>query len=181
MPLDPEERRLIDELFVKLAEVERKSPPRDPDAEALIERQVRGLPGAAYLMSQTIIVQERALENAQARIAELESAASGSRSGGLFGGSRRRAPPSAAPARAPGGPWGQRRGGGGFLAGAAQTAAGVAGGVVLGSLLLGAFGGDEAEAALPDDGGADAGIEDAGADVGGDDFGGGDFGDFGDF
>jgi hypothetical protein len=40
------------------------------------------------------------------------------------------------------------RGGGGFLAGAAQTAMGVAGGVLLGNMIAGAFsGGDEAKAA----------------------------------
>jgi hypothetical protein len=45
------------------------------------------------------------------------------------------------------------RGGGGFLAGAAQTAMGVAGGMMLGSMLTGAFGSDAsatAATATPD-------------------------------
>ncbi len=40
----------------------------------------------------------------------------------------------------------QQRGGSGFLAGAAQTAMGVAGGMMLGNMLAGAFGGDDAKA-----------------------------------
>jgi hypothetical protein len=53
------------------------------------------------------------------------------------------------------GPWAQRQGGG-FLQTAAATAAGVAGGMVVGSLLMNAFGGGAAEAAQPD-AAADAG------------------------
>ena len=70
-------------------------------------------------MAQTIIVQEQALNDAQARIDELESS----------GVCERR--PSWRPRMR--GPWDNRAGrmaGGGFLAGAAQTAMGVAGGVL---------------------------------------------------
>lgn len=50
--------------------------------------------------------------------------------------------------QAPAGPWGgaQQRPGGGFLQTAMATAAGVAGGVVLGNVLMNAFGGDKAAA-----------------------------------
>jgi hypothetical protein len=61
--------------------------------------------------------------------------------------------------------------GGGFLAGAAQTAMGVAGGVLLGNMLAGAFsGGDEAKAA---DAGQAEPQQAAAEDIGdaGDDFG----------
>lgn len=91
--------------------------------------------------------------------------------GGLFGGSGKPAPqpsyPSAAPSPAmpAGSPWGrppaatpaygdprvagyaqQPRAGGGFMAGAMQTAAGVAGGMLIGSALSSMFSGGEAMA-----------------------------------
>jgi hypothetical protein len=50
-------------------------------------------------------------------------------------------------------PMGQPQGGG-FLAGAAQTAMGVAGGLLIGNMIMGAFEGDEAaaeEAPIEDD------------------------------
>jgi len=196
-----DDRTVIDDLFARLAEAERRSPPRDRDAEAHIRQRIAEQPGAPYYMAQTLVVQRQALEAAQARIAELERQVSqrqGGLLGGLFGHSAPRRPrrvPS--PARrvggyghdAPagpwsgGGPWGARAGGGGFLAGAAQTALGVAGGVLLADMIGDVFGG-EAYAAEAGDYGADyaGGDMDAGGDLGGDaggDFGGGDFG--GDF
>ena len=103
-------------------------------------------------MAQAIVAQERALEAAQARIAELEERASAPQSSagflsGLFGVPSGATPRDAGPRRSrpstTDGPWGTSggqaqpygRGGGGFLAGAAQTAVGVAGGVMLGSFL----------------------------------------------
>ncbi|MGD9740729.1 MAG: DUF2076 domain-containing protein [Bauldia sp.] len=175
--MDHNDRQAIDGLFRKLAEVEGRTGPRDPEAEALIRQRVAEQPSSAYYMAQTIVVQEQALAAAQDRIQQLEY--SGNRGGGLFGGlfgGGSRPPP--VPSRNvrnqgygyndPG--YGRGGGGGGFLAGAAQTAVGVAGGVLLANLITGAFSGDEGAGA--DDGG------DAGGDMGGD-FGGGDFG--GDF
>lgn len=123
-----------------------------------------------YYMARTIVMQEQALYNVQARIEELERELASRPAGGggflssLFGGRRPQMPPQPrpdnmqgyppgtvnAPAR-PGAPWGAagtapegaQPGRGGFLAGAAQTAMGVAGGVMLGS----AFGGSQATAA----------------------------------
>lgn len=152
--MDAEERRVIEELFGKLAEVERRSGQREPEADALIARLAARQPGATYYMAQAIVAQERALEAAQARIADLEERArtpqsSGGFLSGLFGmPAGDRAPREASrretsPTQSVGGPWGASpgyrggygRGGGGFLAGAAQTAVGVAGGVMLGSFL----------------------------------------------
>ena len=67
-------------------------------------------------------------------------------------------------------------GGGGFLAGAAKTAMGVAGGVMLGSMLTGMFAGDDA-AAGGEVAEAPAEPEQEVADMGADDFGGDDFDD----
>jgi hypothetical protein len=187
--MDQRDREAIEELFQKIAEVERRSGPRDNDAEAFIRAKIAQHPAAPYYMAQTIVVQEEALNEAERRIAELESGAGqgqGGLLGGLFGGGRperhRRYAPAAGPSRQAEGPWGHRRpAGGGFLAGAAQTAMGVAGGVLLGNMIADLFSPDAAAAAEADAGfddtgeGAEAGTE---ADVGGADAG-GDFG--GDF
>jgi hypothetical protein len=160
--MDHRDREAIEDLFRRLREVEGRIP-RDREAEAFIQQRIAEHPSSPYYMAQTIIVQQQALEQAEARLAELEG-----------GRPRRRGQ------RGTGyepGPWGvPAYGGGGFLAGAAQTALGVAGGVLLGSMIAGAFAGD-AEAAEADQGdegdqGGDGG--DFGGDGGGD-FGGGDF------
>jgi len=104
-------------------------------------------------MAQTIIVQEQALAAAEARLKDIESRATLSRDeprgggifGSLFGGSERSAPRPAPQAVSPAAP----PRGGGFLAGAARTALGVAGGMFLGSAVVGMFSGDEAHAAEP--------------------------------
>jgi hypothetical protein len=196
MAMDGQERRLIEDLFAKLQAVEdRGDTPRDAPAETLIADFVRRQPAAPYYMAQAILVQEHALKIAQDRIAELEETASrpsvGGFLGGLFGGGSPTRAPSygrggygdEAGARrmggmGPGGMTGAGRpgmgfgpgmGGGGFLAGAAQTAMGVAGGMLLGSLVADMFTGTEAMAhdlgvdATPEDlPPEDQGVEDGG-------------------
>jgi hypothetical protein len=190
--MDANDRRAIEDLFDRLSDVERRSPPRDSEAEALIDSAIVRAPAAPYYMAQTIVVQKQALDAAEQRIAELEAGAreEGGLFSGLFGGGRPRQPARRAapePERGPpGGPWNRGPGQGGFLAGAAQTAMGVAGGILLGNLIAGAFSSDSAMAAEPGSN-ADAGNDASGdADAGGGtdfadagDFGGGDFG--GDF
>lgn len=182
--MDQRDRQAIETLFGKLREVERVTPPRDAEAEAYIRSRIAEQPAAPYYMAQTIIMQEQALEMAQARIEALEQEADGSGSRGmfadLFGGGRTRGRGRSVPQmprndvqpQQPS-PWG----GGSFLGGAAQTALGVAGGVLLGSMIAGAFGGGEAQAAENDDASADDGGDDGSDDGDGD--GGGDGGDFG--
>src|SRR5690606_33004581 len=188
--MDQNDRQAIERLFDRLAQAERDLPPRDPEAESLIGERLARNPGAAYYMAQTVVVQEQALEAAQARIAELEAQlarapASGGFVGALFGGGRaqrqraqgRPVRPQAMQQPRAGhrpGPWGgtpQRSGGSGFLAGAAQTAMGVAGGVLLGNAIAGMLAPDAAEAAegMAEDLGADpaafdpaAGLDDMG-------------------
>jgi hypothetical protein len=182
--MDQRDREAIEELFQKIAEVERRSGPRDAEAEAFIRGRIAQLPAAPYYMAQTIVVQEEALNEAERRIAELESGAGqgqGGLLGGLFGGGRperhRRYAPAAARSRQAEGPWVQGRpAGGGFLAGAAQTAMGVAGGVLLGNMIADLFSPDPAAAGEAGDAGfddtaqgAEAGAEaEVGADAGGD-------------
>jgi uncharacterized protein len=158
--MDHQDRQAIEGLFAKLGEVERQSGARDAEAEAFIRSRITAQPGAPYFMAQTIVVQEQALNGAQARIAQLEQQLASRPAGGggflssLFGGGQsqpaaRPQPMHAMPPHmAPGmGGMAPGRGGGGFLAGAAQTAMGVAGGVLLGNMIASAFGGDEANAA----------------------------------
>ncbi|RWM95649.1 MAG: DUF2076 domain-containing protein, partial [Mesorhizobium sp.] len=88
--MDRNDQQVIATLFEKLANVEQQTPPRDAEAERFINDQIARHPGAPYYMAQTIIVQEQALNAAQARIEELEQqaqSAGGGLLGGLFGGS----------------------------------------------------------------------------------------------
>ena len=175
--MDRNDQQAIESLFEKLANVERQSPPRDAEAEAFIREQIARQPGAPYYMAQTIVVQEQALNAAQARIEELEQqpasrqSSGGSLLSGIFGDSRQpsrstRSVPRVGRAASHGAGVSTAGWGGGFLAGAAQTAMGVAGGVLLGNAIAGMFGGDEAHAAetQADEANAEeASVEDAGS------------------
>ena len=172
--MDRNDRQAIEDLFDKLATVERQSPPRDAESETFIRDKIARQPGAPYYVAQTIVVQEQALAAAEARLAELEEQAAEARpaNGGLdslFGDRRQpqrstgSVPRAGTANRAP--MQGQHPDGGGFLAGAAQTALGVTGGVLLGNAIAGMLGGHEAKAAEPaaDKGTEDKGAEDKGA------------------
>jgi hypothetical protein len=198
--MDHNDREAIERLFTRIEEVERRSGPRDAQAEALIRRKIADDPAAAYYMAQTIVVQEQALAEAERRLSELEQQPA--RQPGLFEGlfgqgrqDQRGRRPEPANDEPRGGPWGSRgasgrgmgmgggMGGGGFLAGAAQTAMGVAGGVLLGNMIGGLFSADPAAADTGTDAGAgdtaDPGTDQA-ADAGDSGDVGGDF-DMGDF
>src|SRR3954454_9501427 len=89
--MNMQERQIIDDLFDKLRQVEQQSGPREPNAETHIRARIERQPGAPYYMAQTIVLQEQALQNAQARIPELEDewprrAPVGGFLSGLFGG-----------------------------------------------------------------------------------------------
>ena len=177
--MDQNERRIIDDLFARLTEAERRGAPRDGEALRLIQDHLGRQPAAPYYMAQAIVVQQEALAGAQARIEQLERdlserPAGGGFLGGLFGGGERTAPRPPTPSHggvrqsaAGQGPWsrppGQR---GGFLAGAAQTAMGVAGGVLVANALAGMLAPDQAQAAEPVPPEDPAGGEDPGADEG---------------
>ncbi len=163
--LRPEDKRAIEDLFERLANVEQHSGPRDFDAEKLIWENLRRHPEAAYYMAQTIIVQEAALREQQSRIEALEADVDDGAGGfleSIFGDDRPKRPTAPRetarrPARE-----------GGFLAGAAETALGVTGGILLGNAIGGMFGGSAQASESPDhsadDGGEDWG---GGFDIGG--------------
>lgn len=88
--MNEQDRQAIDGLFAKLGEAERQSGPRDAEAEGFIAQRVAQQPAAPYLMAQTIVMQDYALQQAQARISELEQQAQvqeerPASGGGLFG------------------------------------------------------------------------------------------------
>lgn len=158
-PRDPEAERYIGELVQK-----------QPYATYALAQSV-------YVQEQALLNQQQQIEQLQAEIEELRSrpqqpASGGGFLSGLFGGGnsqpqrppqgmpaygqRREAPPAAPgpwggqPQAAAPGPWGQpqpQRQGMGFLGTAGAAAAGVAGGMVLGSILSSALGGGAAQAA----------------------------------
>lgn len=72
MTMDNQDRQAIEGLFTRLDQVERQAGPRDAEAEAFIRERVGRQPGAPYLMAQTIVMQDYALQEAQARIRQLE-------------------------------------------------------------------------------------------------------------
>src|SRR6201984_2264106 len=103
--MTPEEQNLIENLFDRLRQADVN--PKDFEAEQLIRAKTAALPSAPYLLTQAVIVQEHALTNAQARIAELENhlaaASQNAPAGGggsflsgvsrLFGGNKPATPP----------------------------------------------------------------------------------------
>jgi hypothetical protein len=156
--MTPEERKLVIELFDRLATLEDAQ--RDPEAERLIRDGLRQAPNAPYALVQTVLVQDEALKRADARIRELESSAAPdteTRDASFLAGAResffgrRGSVPSVRPGEAapmspawhtgtqapqpmPAGPAGAPMGSGGSFLG---TAAAAAAGVIGGSLLLG--------------------------------------------
>ncbi len=70
--MTPEERQMLGGLFDRINAA--SATPRDPQAEAFINDAVRAMPFAPYVLAQTVLVQQHALEAAAQRVAELEAA-----------------------------------------------------------------------------------------------------------
>lgn len=154
-----EERDLILGLFDRVAATSTQE--NDREAEQLIREEIARNPNAAYVLVQSVLVQEEALRRADERIKQLENARvqamaePSSRSflgagPALDGGSvpttgrrqRAEAPPSLAgtdDARRQNSGWSS----GSFLSNALSTAGGVAGGMLLADSIRGLFGGSE--------------------------------------
>ena len=154
--MTPQERELLTNLIGRLRQAPAQN--KDQEADQLITQLVRERPDAAYILAQTVLIQDYSLHQAQARITELESqpaaAAGGAGSflGNLFGRPQPAAAPPPPPQQQPqlpaAGPWGGQPAAGGFgqgaggsfLRSAAATAAGVAGGALLFSGIQSLFG-----------------------------------------
>ena len=148
-----DEHNMLADLANKIAQT--PAPPRDPEAEDFIRRSIGTRPDALYLMTQTVLIQNMALQQAQHQIQELQQRTSqpvpsGSAGGGFLGqgapppqysqprgqyappppqyaspAPQYAAPQYSGPSVAP-----PPSGMSGFLRGAAQTAAGVAAGTL---------------------------------------------------
>ena len=133
--MQAEERDLISGLFDRLRPFD--SQPRDPEAERLIANLVSRQASTAYLLTQTVLVQEQALKAAQERIAELEEKSGAAAPSGFLASAPKIGPWGAAPVAAPltrsplQAAVAPQPAGGGFLRSALATAAGVAGGALL--------------------------------------------------
>lgn len=179
--MTPEEHKLLKELFDRIDATDVGA--LDPEADALIRRRIAANPTAPYAMAQTIAVQNRLLEKADARIRALE-AETARPEGAAGAGEAPSSPAWNVPGRA--GTAGASTmareadaafagsadrgrtsvpamgarpigGGGGFLAGAGQVALGVAGGVLLGSAIGSLLADDAAAAPAEASGGEEAG------------------------
>ena len=144
--MTPDERKMLNDLAEKVSQT--PPPPRDPEAEEFIRTHIGNRPDALYLMTQTVLIQNLALQNLQRQVQDLQqrSAAGQVASGSSFLGgtpgssyqqssaySQPAAPPPAAavpPQYAPPAPASGGGGASSFLRGAAQTATGVAAGTL---------------------------------------------------
>jgi hypothetical protein len=164
--MTPQERRLIDELFDRLARLE--TAPRDGEAERAIADGIARAPHAVYPLVQTVLVQDEALKRADTHIRELTGESSGSSSAGGFLDSMRQAlvgrtgtasVPSvhASASTEPDARWNSGAAvapaapahGGSFLGTAAASAAGVIGGALLLNTISSMFGHHGASALAP--------------------------------
>ncbi len=68
--MTPQERDLITALLARLKA--QSAQPKDVEADALIRQGLQAQPDAPYLLVQTVLIQDMALNAAQSRIAELE-------------------------------------------------------------------------------------------------------------
>lgn len=147
--MTPDEKALLQNLFDRIDAA--KDQPRDQEAEAFIAEAMRASPHAAYLLTQTVLLQEQALKQADQRLHELEmeleelekpQSRPTSFLGGLgapFLSGRKTASGVPSVARAPEPPpsyWNRggyapQPAGNSFLSSALSTAAGVAGGALL--------------------------------------------------
>ena len=71
--MTPEERQMLGGLFQRVNSA--AATQRDPEAESFINDAVRTAPHAPYVLAQTVLVQQQALEAAANRISQLEAAA----------------------------------------------------------------------------------------------------------
>lgn len=155
--MTPDERKMLEDLADRFSRMPAGA--KDPEAEEIVRAQIGSRPDALYLMTQTVLIQNLALQRAQLQVQELQRTGQQQTVGGsswLGGpgnaGYGQNAPPPqyAAPAPSQYAPQ-PSFGGGGFLRGAAQTAAGVAAGTLaaeaIGSMFShhggGMFGGNE--------------------------------------
>lgn len=162
--MTPQEAQIIRSVFDRLKTME--APPRDAEAEALVEALMKADPQAGLGLVRALVMTEQAraaaaneaetlrqeVEQMRARTAPQAAPAGGGLFGGLFGGAPQAQMPAAPAPQA--GPWGarpqssgpwdaqpQQPQGGGFWGSALRTGAGVAGGLFAFEAVKSLFGG----------------------------------------
>ena len=112
--MKPQEKDLLTTLLTRLKNTANQ--PKDPEADALIRQAMAEQPDMPYYLTQTVLIQDLSLHQAQNQIAELERQLTDAQQqaaqpahtsflGGLFG-SRQPAPPSPSSGSVPpAGPW----------------------------------------------------------------------------
>lgn len=165
--MTPEERQMLEDLAKKVAAT--PAPARDPEAEDFIRTHIGNRPDALYIMTQTVLIQNLAIQHAQQEIQQLKQAAQNpapqAQGGGGFlghGSGWQTNPPAqpsyqtpsyqtppqsytppSQPGYAPPPPPVQPSAMGGFLRSAGTTAAGVAAGALAFEGIRSMFGGVE--------------------------------------
>ena len=139
--MQSQEQGLIDGLFDRLKQAQARDSKRDQQADQLIRQHLAQQPDAPYYMAQALLIQQAALTSLNDRVKELEASQNSSSGGsflsGLFG-SESSPPPRFTPPPATASAQPASRASS-FLGGALQTAAGVAGGVMLADMIGGLF------------------------------------------
>lgn len=99
----PQEEQLLNSLVERVNQTQLQE--KDPEAEALLNRQLGSNPDALYILAQTVLVQNIALDQAKAQIAQLQQATRPAHStsflGSLFSHPTSQPAPAAAPVPAP--------------------------------------------------------------------------------
>jgi hypothetical protein len=80
--MSPQDSQLLQDFLNQL--VQARDFPKDPEADAMIQKAVAMQPDAAYLLVQRALLQQRALDNAKAEIASLQRQLRGGAQGGSF-------------------------------------------------------------------------------------------------
>ncbi len=75
--MTPQEEQLLNSLVERVNQTQLQE--KDPDAEALLNRSLGPNPDALYILAQTVLVQNIALEQAKAQVAQLQQQAQQSR------------------------------------------------------------------------------------------------------
>lgn len=70
--MTPQEEQLLNSLVQRVNQTQLQE--KDPDAEALLNRELGPNPDALYVLAQTVLVQNIALEQAKAQVAQLQQA-----------------------------------------------------------------------------------------------------------
>lgn len=80
--MSPQDTQLLENFLNQL--IQARGLQKDPEADALIQRAVANQPDAAYLLVQRALLQQQALDNAKAEIANLQRQLQGGAQGGSF-------------------------------------------------------------------------------------------------